>query len=268
MSTLSKLYKEYRSLKLSDIQNYDRYNELLLIHSSSVMEGSTLTIDETEMLIEEDTTPKGKPLEHSLMIKDHFQALQYVIEQSKEINAISESIIKKIRVLIMRSTGGEYSAALGTVDSRLGDFRLSASRAAGGSYYVSHDKIVPMMNDLYKNVNDSINKTLSIDDVMTLSSYAHLQFLTIHPFVDGNGRSARLLQNLILLKHNLPLLIIRHENKADYIAAIKLSRQEEEVIHFETFLKNEYIFHIQNEVNKAKTMKQDGSKGISFTINL
>ncbi|ELR70420.1 hypothetical protein C900_03774 [Fulvivirga imtechensis AK7] len=232
------------------------------------MEGSTLTLDETEMLIEENATPKGKPLEHSLMIKDHYEALKYVIEQSKNINQISEPIIKKIGALVMHSTGGEYSSALGTVDSRLGDFRLSASRAAGGSYYISHEKILPMMNDLYQNINKSINSILSVDDIMSLSSYAHLQLLSIHPFIDGNGRSARLLQNLILLKHKLPLLIIRHEHKTDYIAAIKQSREKEDVKPFQTFLEKEYIDHIQNEIDRAKAMSKGNSKGISFTINL
>ena len=268
MSILSTLYNQYQSLKLNEIQNYDRYNELLLIHSSSVMEGSTLTLDETEMLIEEDTTPKGKPLEHSLMIKDHYEALKYVIEQSKKIKHISEPVIKKIGALVMCSTGGAYSSALGTVDSRLGDFRLSASRAAGGSYYVSHDKILPMMDDLYRNVNKSIHEVSSVDDIMTLSSYAHLQLLTIHPFVDGNGRSARLLQNLILLKHNLPLLIIRHENKSDYIAAIKNARAKEDVQPFQKFPEHEYTYHLKLEIDKAQAMKKGKSGGMSFTINL
>ena len=242
MSILSTLYNQYKSLKLNEIQNYDRYNELLLIHSSSVMEGSTLTLDETEMLIEEDTTPKGKPLEHSLMIKDHYEALKYVIEQSKKIKHISEPVIKKIGAMVMRSTGG--------------------------SYYVSHDKILSMMNDLYQNVNKSINEVSSVDDIMTLSSYAHLQLLTIHPFVDGNGRSARLLQNLILLKHNLPLLIIRHENKSDYIAAIKNARAKEDVQPFQKFPEHEYTYHLKLEIDKAQAMKKGKSGGTSFTVNL
>ena len=268
MSGLENILKQYRSLNLGDVQNYDKYNELLLIHSSSVMEGSTLTLDETEMLIEENVTPKGKPLEHSLMIKDHHEALKYIIAESENLERVTEDMIKKIGSLVMKSTGGEYSSALGTIDSRLGDYRRSASRAAGGSYYVSHDKIEPMMRDLVSNINTAINKISSISDIMTLSSYAHLQLLTIHPFVDGNGRSARLLQNLILQKHKMPLLIIRHEQKSDYISAIKSAREKEDIGLFKNFVEKEYSYHLKLEVDKAKAMQKGKSKGMSFTFNL
>jgi len=268
MSHLEQILNEYKSLNLGDVQNFDRFNELLLIHSSSAMEGSTLTSEETEMLIEENVTPKGKPLEHSLMIKDHHEALKYIIEQSKDLSQISESIIKKIASLVMRSTGGEYSSALGTIDSRLGEYRKSASRAAGGSYYVSHEKIESMMADLISMVNASLGKISSIPDIMTLSSYAHLQLLTIHPFVDGNGRSARLLQNLILQMYEMPLLIIRHQQKTDYIEAIKKARAEEDVEPFKNFIVQEYSHHLKLETERAKAMQKGNSKGISFAINL
>lgn len=268
MPHLEKILTEYKSLNLGDVQNFERFNELLLIHSSSAMEGSTLTLEETEMLIEENVTPKGKPLEHSLMIKDHYEALKYVITESKRLDKVTEGMIKKIGSLVMKSTGGEYSSALGTVDSRLGDYRKSASRAAGGSYYVSHEKIESMMRDLISNINASLNKVSYPSDIITLSSYAHLQLLTIHPFVDGNGRSARLLQNLILQKHEMPLMIIRHEQKSDYISAIKMAREKEDVGPFKSFIEKEYSYHLKLEVDRAKLMQKGQSRGMSFSINL
>lgn len=268
MVDLESILKQYRSLNLGDVQNFDRYSELLLVYSSSAMEGSTLTLNETEMLIEESLTPKGRPLEHSMMIKDHYKALSHIITQSKSIDRISVDTIKKIGSLVMNSTGREYSSPLGTVDSRLGDYRRSASRVDGGSFYVSPEKIEPMMFDLVTNINESINKITSTSDIMTLSSYAHLQLIIIHPFVDGNGRSARLLQNLILQKHKLPLMIIRHEQKSDYISAIKMARNKEDIGYFKNFIENEYSYHLKLEVNRAQAMQKGKVKGLSFTIDL
>ena len=151
--------------------DYNRYNELLMIHSSSVMEGSTLTLDETEILIQEGITPKGKPLPHELMITDHYKALQFVIKKSKLTNIkVTSDFLKEIGARVMYCTGGEYTSVLGNIDSRKGDFRVSASIAAGGSYYVNHSKINVMINELCDIINQTIHKISSLYDVLTLSS--------------------------------------------------------------------------------------------------
>jgi Fic family protein len=107
MKTLLDTYSKYQQLPISEIMDYNRYNELLMIHSSSVMEGSTLTLDETEILIQEGIAPKGKPLSHSLMIKDHFDALQFVIEKSKITNIkVTSDFLKEIGARVMYGTGG------------------------------------------------------------------------------------------------------------------------------------------------------------------
>lgn len=269
MKTLLDTYSKYQKLPISEIMDYNRYNELLMIHSSSVMEGSTLTLDETEILIQEGIAPKGKPLSHSLMIKDHFDALQFVINKSKLINIkMTSDFLKEIGARVMYGTGGVYNSALGNIDSRKGDFRVSASRAAGGSYYVNHSKINPMINDLCNTINQTIDKISSLTDVLSLSSYAHLQLLTIHPFADGNGRSSRLLQNYIMLRKGFPLVIIRKEQKEDYISSIKTSRLKDKPDPFIQFISNEYQHHLEAEIKKYKDMQKGKSRGLTFILNL
>ena len=268
MKALELTYQKYKDLPLQDVLDYDRYNQLLLIHSSSAMEGSTLTLSEAELLINEGITPKGKPLEHSLMVKDHYEALTYVRQMAKKTSLqFSETFLKEIGARVMRSTGSVLNTALGTVDSRAGGFRISSSRATGGSYYVDHSKIPHMIKELCENLNESINKISSISDVLTLSSYAHLQLLTIHPFVDGNGRSARLLQNAIMLKNNKPLIVIRHENKPEYIKAIKKSRAADDLKYFESFISKELENHLNHEIVQYEKMKKGKDTGMSFILN-
>lgn len=269
MKTILETYSEYQQLPISEIMDYNRYNELLMVHSSSVMEGSTLTLDETEILIQEGITPKGKPLPHALMITDHYKALQFVIKKSKLINIkVTPDFLKEIGARVMYCTGGEYNSVLGNIDSRKGDFRVSASRAAGGSYYVNHSKINAMINELCDIINQTIDKISSLYDVLTLSSYAHLQLLTIHPFADGNGRSSRLLQNYIMLRKGFPLVIIRQELKEEYISAIKMSRLKDKPDPFIQFISNEYQHHLEAEIAKYNDMKKGNSKGITFLLNL
>jgi len=269
MGTLEEIYSTYTKLHVDEILDYNCYNELMLIHSSSSMEGSTLTLDETEVLINEGITPKGKPLEHSMMIQDHFKALQMVSEMSNDPNLnFTPDLLKKIGSKVMHSTGGEYNSVLGNIDSRRGDFRVSASRAVGGSYYVHHGKIKSMIDDLCQNLNQSIHSAIKLIDVVTLSSYAHLQLLTIHPFADGNGRSARLLQNLIMLHKRMPLVIQRHESKIDYIHAIKESRDKEMIDPFVSYITEEMKYHLTVEIKRYEEMRNGDSKGTTFMINL
>jgi len=269
MKTLEEIYNIYTTLHINETLDYNRYNELMLIHSSSSMEGSTLTLDETELLINEGITPKGKPLAHSMMIQDHFKALRLISEiASSSTLDITPLLLKEIGSKVMYSTGGEYNSVLGNIDSRKGDFRVSASRATGGSYYVHHSKINSMINDLCRNLNESLNNAVKLNDVLTLSSYAHLQLLTIHPFADGNGRSARLLQNLIMLHKGMPMVIQRHESKGDYIHAIKKSRDKGIIEPFVSYITEEMKHHLVIEIKKYEDMKNSDSKGMTFMINL
>jgi Fic family protein len=82
--SVEKLVEQYEKYKLSEIIDYDKFNSYAIVHHSSSIEGSTLSEVETRLLLDENLTPKGKPLEHSLMIKDHFAALQFILQEAKD----------------------------------------------------------------------------------------------------------------------------------------------------------------------------------------
>jgi Fic family protein len=76
MEDVSKIVGGYKSLDLHHVIDYDKFKQYAIVHHSSSIEGSTLTENETRLLLDEGITPKGKPLEHSLMVKDHFEAFE------------------------------------------------------------------------------------------------------------------------------------------------------------------------------------------------
>src|SRR5579863_74425 len=99
---ISILLSRYKALNLQDVLDHERFNEYAIVHHSSSIEGSTLTEVETRLLLEEDITPKGKPLTHSLMVKDHYTALRYILEAAVTKKAISVDFIQQINALVMK----------------------------------------------------------------------------------------------------------------------------------------------------------------------
>ncbi|WP_315813978.1 hypothetical protein [Paraflavitalea speifideaquila] len=122
-SHLDSLISQYKSFNLHEVLDYDRFNQYLIIHHSTSIEGSTLTEVETRLLLEEDITPKGKPLMHSLMVKDHYEALKFVLKSAQKKQVITVEFIQQINARVMRNTGSVYNTVLGEVDASRGMFR-------------------------------------------------------------------------------------------------------------------------------------------------
>ena len=267
MNELERVIAQYRDSELHATVDFNVYNELMMDYSSSAMEGSTLTFHETEILILEGRTPDGKPHDHSQMVTDHHKALVMIKEwaKSKEL-VLDRNLIQQVGAAVMASTGGAVNTALGTYNTAKGDYRLANVRAAGGHYYINYDKVGPRMEELLQNVNENLPLVSKLGDVFRLSCYLHLNFLTIHPFGDGNGRAARLLQNLLLLHKNMPLLVIKPEKKGPYIEAIKESRKSDDITAFMDFTKEQYLHYWKKELSSFK--RRDQGRGMMFFFQL
>jgi len=267
MNTLEDLIEKCSSSGMFDIVDYNKFNDLLVVHYSCVMEGSALSVHDTEMLITYNITPEGKPLEHSLMTSDHYAALLRVNELAKDAKLkFSHALIKDIAAAVMRRTGDKVNTPLGTCDKALGEYRLNNVRSTGGHYYINYDKVQARMNSLIQTVNETLPKVQSLYDVFALAAYTHLEFLTIHPLGYGNGRTARLLNNLILLNKKMPTLVMDAAKKGKYIEAIKTSREQETIDAFNDFLKAEYIEYWERELSLYQKKDSGGNQGFMFTL--
>ncbi|MDN3672375.1 Fic family protein [Flavobacterium branchiarum] len=261
---MENLIEKYKSLNLEDILDYEKFNMISISHHSTRIEGSTLTEIETQVLINNGLTPKGKPLIHSLMLTDHYQALTFVLKEAQNKRPISFELIKEINAKVMKSTGNLYNTILGEVDASKGMLR-KGNVSAGISYFPNYDKVEKLTNNLVELLNEKIGNNLSVDDQLNLSFDAHFNLVSIHPFYDGNGRTSRLLMNYIQAYYNLPLAIVNSENKQDYINTLVETRKNEDISIFRNFMQNEYKQFLSNEIDKyEKQINQKNSTGFSF----
>jgi Fic family protein len=260
---ISILITRYKELNLQDVLDHERFNEYSIVHHSSGIEGSTLTEVETRLLLEEDITPKGKPLLHSLMVKDHYSALKCVLAAAAAKQPITAEFFQKVNALVMKNTGSIYNTVFGEIDASKGTFR-KGNVSAGGSYFPNYDKVVPYVAELVKRLDADIPDTQGDKARLELSFRAHFDLVSIHPWYDGNGRTSRLLMNYIQAFYGLPLAIVFKEDKADYYVALQETRKKEDLQIFHDFMFSQYSKHLEQEITaykKAMSQKLEPKKG-------
>ena len=141
------LLEKFKSLQLSKNIDFDKFNQYAITHHSTTIEGSTLSEIETQLLLDEGITPKGKPLLHSLMVQDHYRALLFIIDRAKEKKHITPEFIQQINAVVMKQTGNIYNTVFGDLDSAKGVFR-KGNVSAGNSYFVGYDKVEALVKKL------------------------------------------------------------------------------------------------------------------------
>ncbi|MBK7884890.1 MAG: Fic family protein [Chitinophagaceae bacterium] len=247
--------QKYQQLELEKNIDFEKFNRYAIVHHSTTIEGSTLTEIETQLLLDEDITPKGKPLLHSLMMKGHHTALLLIIELAKKNVPVNPQLIQHINASVMKNTGNIYQTVFGEIDAGKGMWRKGNVRA-GNSYFVSFDKVEILVKNLCKTITLNIPKATTQAEQLTLSFQSHFVLVGIHPFYDGNGRTSRLLMNYIQLIFNLPMGIVFAEDKADYFEALEKSRKEEDVQFFIAFMFGQYDKFLQHEIERFEAMKK------------
>lgn len=266
MENLLKIYDDYQILVKEDNFDFDKFNQYAIVHHSNSIEGSTLTKEETFLLLDEQLTPKNKPLEHLFMAIDHLKALRFVIEISNSKKPLSLDIIKKMSSLIMKQTGSKISAIAGSFDSSKGDFRRVTVRA-GTTTFMDYSKVPERVNDLIADLNNNITKVKGFKEVNELAYDAHFQLVSIHPFADGNGRTSRLLMNYVQQYHNMPLTAIFREDKQDYFKALQETRKQKDISIFRAFMFSQtkkYLLEKIKEMSSKQNIKKSKGRGMSF----
>ncbi len=240
-NTLS-LINKYKALDLENAVNFSKFNQYLVSHHSTSIEGSTLTYIETTVLLEQGLTPKGKPLVHSLMQKDHYEALFFTLQNARNL-PYTPDFIQKMNAKVLKNTAQMYNTALGNVDSTKGEYR-KGTVYAGQTTFVNYAKIPSMVEQLCAKINQKLALDLTIIEKLLFSFEVHFELVNIHPFYDGNGRTSRLLMNALQVFWDLPLAIVFVEDKVAYIEAILASRKAESTEDFVGFMIDQYNKHL------------------------
>jgi fic family protein len=260
---IEKLIQEYRDLEIEQSLNYKEFNKILITSHSTRIEGSTLTLNETRILIEDGNTPSGKSLLFSNQTKDHYDALNFIIEQANKQTPISVEFIQEIGAKVMKSTGEVFTNIFGTVDASKGELR-KVKVSAGGTSFMSFEKVPKALENLSRKLNEELPKQKTAEEQLALSFYAHYELVNIHPFLDGNGRTSRLLMNFIQQYYGLPLGIVFAEDKAQYYEALESVREEEHFDRYNEFMFSQYEKHLRNEITKEKENRLKEDKEIEW----
>jgi Fic family protein len=260
MTNLDLLLTQYRStLTEVDESQHLFFNDMAVVYHSNAIENSTLTLDETILLLEHRLSPNGKPLTDIFMAEDHYQALRFVLEMAQNKKALSHDSIKEIAAKLMKNTGGMVESISGSFDVSKGEYRKVVVRA-GQSIFPEPSKVQNLMDEFIANINDSINKVKSNLEIYNLSFDAHFQAVSIHPFGDGNGRFSRLMMNYIQAYHQLPLIYMDHTDKQRYFDALVRSRDSQDIEIFRNYMLELTVKSIEEQINFYKNKSFGSTK--------
>lgn len=161
----------------------------------------------------------------------------------------------------MKNTGASYNTAQGTFDASKGDLRLVGVTAGiGGRSYMNYQKVPAKLEEFCKQLNQQRIELLNLDDTIAkylMSFDAHYQLVSIHPWVDGNGRMSRLVMNHLQYEFGLTPVKIVKEDKTEYIQALVDSREQGITRTFREFMTEEHIRNISQEIEAYKKSQAD-----------
>jgi len=223
-----------------------------IVYNSTKIEGCSLSENDTKVLIENDITAKGKPLTDHLMVKDHYEAFKFLMQEAQEKRKLSVGFIQEIAGYVMQSTGGPVNTISGSFDTSKGDFRL-AQVYVDKKYFPDFKKVPSLLESLFKSINEKID-TVTKEEILKLASDLHYNFVNIHPFSDGNGRTARLLMNYIQLYHNEPLIKVFTEDRAEYIDKLNETEEKGSPEIFREFIAAQQIKFLKAEIEKYRKL--------------
>jgi len=193
-------------------------------YNSNAIEGNTLTLRETQLVIQEGITVHGKSLREHLEARNHPNAINYIEKLAQERNPIKQDNILTVHELLMR----------GIDDQNAGKYRTGQVRVAGATFMPpSAGKIQSMINELLQILSQNPDELRPIE----LAAFFHHKLVYIHPFLDGNGRTARLLMNVILMRNGYPFTVLLKVDRPKYLRTLS-EADNGNLIPFANFIAN------------------------------
>ncbi len=243
--------KAYLASGVEDQVDYQKFYLYSIVTHSTAIEGSTVTEIENQLLFDEGIAAKGRSLTEQMMNVDLKNAYLYAFKVASENPIYTPQLLQQLSALVMRRTGSEYSTIAGQFDSSKGEFRLcNVSAGIGGRSYLAYNKVSRAVDDFCGWLNKEIanaDKT-DIAACYRLSFEAHFRLVTIHPWVDGNGRTTRLVMNMIQRQLGLVPSIVRKEDKGEYIQSLVDSRENDDSTIAQDMLLRLHIANLNRRV--------------------
>lgn len=199
------------------LQTFEQAFEIEYTHNSTAIEGNTLTLMETKVLLEDGISIGGKQLRELYEAVNHRNAYRYVKECIGKEKPLSEKIVKDIHAILMDHifTGGIY---------RNVDVYISGAQHTPPSPAEMYRQIKNFYADLSWKGQEL--------NLIELAAWTHAEFVRIHPFPDGNGRTSRLIMNYQLLANGFPAVSIAKEDRLEYFNTLEAYAVEKNLAPF------------------------------------
>jgi Fic family protein len=196
-----------RPLSPHALDNLDHARDLELTYTSNAIEGNTLTQIETSLVIEQGITIGGKKLKDHLEAIDHYEAIHFVREIARRDSGLTESDVRSLHALVLKRSDPEIAGAYA-------DTTRFVNTDRGRHAFPPPAEVPALTGDF--------SAWLAAAPATPETAFAaHKRLVDIHPFNDGNGRTARLLMNLVLIRGGYPPVSIRPEDRLAYLGTLQ-----------------------------------------------
>lgn len=243
----------HKKLGISEQIDYNKFYLYSLITHSTAIEGSTVTELEAQLLFDEGIASSKRTMVEQMMNLDLKVAYDYGMQWIKQHQAITVDWLILLASKVMARTGSEYHSIGGDFSASKGELRkLNVTAGRGGKSYLSYQKVPTRLAAFCEELNRR-RKSIDIKDTIAiyeLSFWAHYELVTIHPWADGNGRTSRLLMNLLQIEFDvLPTKVLK-EDKAEYIQSLIDTREHDDMEIFLNCMARLHCQHLKTDIDQ------------------
>lgn len=277
MKELERLFEQWQNLQPLKPEYQKKFDSKLMLDfnfNSNHMEGNTLNYGQTKLLFIFGKTSGNAPFRDYEEMKAHNVGLELVKREAADTERpLTENFVRELnRIILVENFHKRHADGQSTYEIHVGVYKTSPNHVITLSgetfYYATREETPAMMTDLINWYNETEqSKTLS---PVELAALMHYRFIRIHPFEDGNGRIARLLVNYILIRHGYPMVIVRNDDKDNYLNILNLcdvnvgltpsdgaNAQLEDIQPFVDYLKKLTVWSLKLGIRAAKGEKID-----------
>lgn len=238
LDVLKVRWQKFKNVEGVQADKMHEYFSLNYTYESNKIEGNTLTLNETLCVIKDGLTISGKSLHEHLEAINHQEAVDFIYQLATESNVFNKRNVLQLHALILQGINNKYG----------GKYRDVPVRISGAEHVPPQPYLLEKLMEDYFIFYD--NNARVIHPVI-LAAEMHERLVTIHPFIDGNGRTSRLIMNLILLSNGYPIAILKGDQKSriDYFKALEAVQIDKDPTSFYRLvlnaLKSSMLEHIE-----------------------
>ena len=242
-------------------------------YHSNAVEGNALTLGETRRLILHGLTARGKPMRDHLDIQGHDQAVKAIERAVKDEEPLTEVFIRNLHRVLLKEP---YENAAVTPDGRRstrlitpGDYKTTPNNVVTSTGEIYHftppEQVKSAMSDLldWYRAREAVGE----HPIITAAT-VHYRFVRIHPFDDGNGRMARLLMNLILIRHGYTVAIVQSDHRERYLQELERADRTEDLAQFIDYIASCSRYALTLYLNAARGEPIEAPEDIDREIAL